>query len=773
MLFLLFGGFAIAQDQCEFQINCKACIQVPGCTWCSKFKGIGVQERTTHCLRIGDPKTSQCESGAVENPENSHTIVRDEDLSESARDSQKTGTRIVQIKPQHVKMTLRKGVSESLSLTYRQAYGYPIDLYYLMDLSHSMLDDKEQLASLGGQLTATLQELTDFYTIGFGSFVDKVLMPFVDTHPNKIDSPCSGCAKAYSFRNDLPLGTDGSLFAKKVREAKISGNLDSPEGGFDALMQAIVCKEQIRWRDQARRLIVFSTDAQFHQAGDGKLAGVVVPNDEKCHLNDKNMYDAYDEFDYPSVGQINKVTKESDIYVIFAVSSSFDLYRELTKVIENSSWGKLTSNSNNVVELVRDQYNAISSVISLSDNSSDAISIEYSSRCKNASAPPIKTSQCFGMREGDQVDFTLQVKLNECPVGRDREIVEVKTLQDSLLLEIEFACGCDCEDEDDQTVVSDICNSQGALVCGVCACFKNFRGERCRCTADGTGSDKIDEELCKKSANSSELCSGRGHCVCGSCECFEEDYSGKFCHCNQRKCLSNEGDICSNHGTCSCEECNCVPGYTGRVCECQTDEACRSPGQHEICSGHGVCECGKCVCNSTAEEGYSGQYCEDCLSCIGGKCSEFYDGVLCRFRDPTSKTCNLTVTVVESLEDEEERGARLCSFVDKEDDCMIFFTYRYLDNSKSYEIRVQKEKECPEPAPIMAIVFGILAGIVLIGLLTLLIWKVATTIHDRREYAKFEKERQNARWNTEGNPLYKDPSNTFANPVFSQQTIEE
>lgn len=42
-------------------------------------------------------------------------------------------------------------------------------------------------------------------------------------------------------------------------------------GGFDAIMQAIVCRNHIGWREQARRLLVFSTDAGFHYAGDGKV----------------------------------------------------------------------------------------------------------------------------------------------------------------------------------------------------------------------------------------------------------------------------------------------------------------------------------------------------------------------------------------------------------------------------------------------------------------------------------------------------------------------
>lgn len=34
-------------------------------------------------------------------------------------------------------------------MQYRQAEDYPVDLYYLMDLSNSMSDDKDKLALLG------------------------------------------------------------------------------------------------------------------------------------------------------------------------------------------------------------------------------------------------------------------------------------------------------------------------------------------------------------------------------------------------------------------------------------------------------------------------------------------------------------------------------------------------------------------------------------------------------------------------------------------------
>lgn len=47
-------------------------------------------------------------------------------------------------------------------------------------------------------------------------------------------------------------------------------------------------KDQIGWRN-VTRLLVFSTDAGFHFAGDGKLGGIVLPNDGKCHL-ENNVY---------------------------------------------------------------------------------------------------------------------------------------------------------------------------------------------------------------------------------------------------------------------------------------------------------------------------------------------------------------------------------------------------------------------------------------------------------------------------------------------------
>lgn len=157
----------------------------------------------------------------------------------------------------------------------------------------------------------------------------------------------------------------------------MSGNLDSPEGGFDAIVQAIVCGNEIGWRDEARRLLLFSTDAGFHFAGDGKvcprptlydllctliarvylqLGGVITPNDGLCHLKD-GLYEYSSIQDYPSISQINMLAKKHSVNIIFAVvEQQKSVYEKLSQLIEGSSCATLKNDSSNIVDLVKDEY---------------------------------------------------------------------------------------------------------------------------------------------------------------------------------------------------------------------------------------------------------------------------------------------------------------------------------------------------------------------------------------------------------------------------------
>lgn len=70
-------------------------------------------------------------------------------------------------------------------MTYKHLRNYPVDLYYLMDDSRSMNDDKEMLSDLGIQLVESMKNLTNDFRLGFGVFVDKAVLPYISTVPWK------------------------------------------------------------------------------------------------------------------------------------------------------------------------------------------------------------------------------------------------------------------------------------------------------------------------------------------------------------------------------------------------------------------------------------------------------------------------------------------------------------------------------------------------------------------------------------------------------------
>lgn len=207
-----------------------------------------------------------------------------------------------------------------------------------------------------------------------------------------------------------------------VRNASVSGNLDAPEGGFDAVMQAIVCKDEIGWRDKARRLLVFSTDASFHYAGDGKLGGIVKPNDGICHLDSSGLYTHSSLQDYPSISQINQKVKQNAINIIWAVTQGeMSIYSRLCSHIEGSSAGELSNDSSNIVELIKNQYNQIRSTVEIRDTvSSDAVKIKYLSQCLsgNKNIQPIETTKCDKLKKGDKVEFIADITVTHCPTNR-------------------------------------------------------------------------------------------------------------------------------------------------------------------------------------------------------------------------------------------------------------------------------------------------------------------------------------------------------------------
>ena len=72
----------------------------------------------------------------------------------------------------------------------RQTEDYPVDIYYLMDLSASMIDDLETIKDLGSSLSREMTKLTSRFRLGFGSFVEKPVLPFIKITPEELANPC-------------------------------------------------------------------------------------------------------------------------------------------------------------------------------------------------------------------------------------------------------------------------------------------------------------------------------------------------------------------------------------------------------------------------------------------------------------------------------------------------------------------------------------------------------------------------------------------------------
>lgn len=787
-------GAAWASSECNKQGYCSTCIQTPNCMWCGRpgnFTGVDGKSLARCISRTDDMVAewrSTCGVDFIDEPRNFFEMKLNNELTQAgvlagsggvAGGAGGSGETVVQIKPQRVGLRLRVKESFDLEVTFRQAEDYPVDLYYLMDLSNSMKDDKESLSKLGVQLAEEMEKITRNFKLGFGSFVDKTVMPYVSTVPKKLQAPCPDCAAPYGFRNALSLTRNATAFAEEVQRAPVSGNLDAPEGGFDAIMQAIVCQEEIEWRQEARRLLLFSTDAGFHYAGDGKLGGIVKPNDGECHLNRQGEYTHSVLQDYPSVSQINQVTKQHKINLIFAVTrEQSSVYSRLANMIEGSSQGELTEDSSNVVELVKGEYAKITSKVELKDNATAPVKIRYFSKCKGTTET--ETSVCDKLKVGDQVEFRAEITVENCPKDRSEwnQIIGIYPvgLRESLVIDLEMLCDCLCEREGEEASAK--CSGHGSFECGVCRCDEGYLGSRCECgssTPLGVGGT-FDDSGCRET-NTSAICSGRGTCTCGECKCNErenpeESVVGPFCECTNFLCPRYNGKLCGgpDHGECVCNKCICEPTWTGPDCMCKdSKEDCINPATGEECSGQGVCECNQCKCTESKEGRYSGKYCEDCPLCKG-KCIPYKPCVQCQIfetGDFTAEECDANCTLFNATPIailEEGPGERMCSFFD-ENDCLFKFVYGY-DENKEPVVRVQETLECPPIVDILGIVLGVIGAIVAVGLALLFMWKVLTTIHDRREYARFEKERMMARWDTGENPIYKQATSTFKNPMY-------
>ncbi|NP_001180186.2 integrin beta-4 precursor [Bos taurus] len=699
--------------------SCTECIRVDkDCAYCTDevFK-----ER--RCNTQAELLAAGCRLESVVVMESSFEITEERQIDTTLRRSQ--------VSPQALRVRLRPGEERHFELQVFEPLESPMDLYILMDFSNSMSDDLDNLKKMGQDLAQVLRQLTSDYTIGFGKFVDKVSVPQTDMRPEKLKEPWPNSDPPFSFKNVISLTEDVEEFRNKLKGERISGNLDAPEGGFDAILQTAVCTSDIGWRPDSTHLLVFSTESAFHYEADGAnvLAGIMRRNDEECHLDPTGTYTQYKMQDYPSVPTLVRLLGQHNIIPIFAVTNySYSYYERLSSYFPVSSLGVLQEDSSNIVDLLQEAFNRIRSNLDIRAlDSPRGLRTEVTSRMFQKT-----DTGSFFIRRGEVGTYQVQLRAIEDLDGAhvcqlleadQKGTIHLKpSFSNGLRMDVGVICDvCSCELQKEER--SSRCNFHGDFMCGHCVCHEGWSGKTCNCS---TGSQS-DLQPCRREGED-KVCSGRGECQCGHCVCYGEGrYEGQFCEYDNFQCPRTSGFLCNDRGRCSMGQCVCEPGWTGLSCDCPLSNATCIDSNGGLCNGRGHCECGRCHCNqqslytdTVCEINYSAIHlglCEDLRSCV--QCQAWGTG---EKKGRTCEECSFKVKMVDELKKAEE-VVEHCSFRDEDDDC----TYSYTVEGDSAPgpnstVLVQRRKECP-PGTFWWLIPLLIFLLLFPVLLLLLCWK--------------------------------------------------
>lgn len=723
--------FAVLLTPCPAEVNycfnarsgsCSECLQAGvGCAYCSEETFTGPR-----CDLYDNILAHGCSGAAVIKTKSTRRIEQAIKIDEKLQQSQ--------VSPQQASMTFLPGETKMMDVEVFAPTKGPLDLYILMDFSNSMEDDLDNLKRMGNELAILVKKLSDDYTIGFGKFVDKVVEPQTDMRPAKLKQPWPNSDSPFSFRNVIKLTNNVDFFISELQKERISGNVDPPEGGFDAILQAAVCEKQIGWRKGSTHLLVFSTESAFHYEADGAnvLSGILPRNDELCHLDKDGKYTEAEKQDYPSIPTVVRVLGQHNIIPIFAVTQhSYEFYQKLKEYFPIAEVGLLQEDSSNILKVMEDAFASIRSKMSIrAEDRPKAFEAQFLYQNNT-----VANYGAFNFKPGKTHKFKVKLKaqhmLDEtsvCKADEDDKVgtIRVKPTTFNAAANVKASILCEtCECEKTPILKAERCNGNGKLVCGKCQCDENWVGTFCNCSKTSS----LDKNQCI-GPNMTEPCSGRGECQpCGTCVCSNPSrYEGPFCQYDKTQCQRSAGFLCNDRGSCVMGRCVCSEGWEGAACECSKSTDACVDNKGKICGGKGKCVCGSCQCpdsgismTATCEPNFQYQLglCEgtrSCVQCQAWKTGEKKDKEKC-------DQCPFEVVMVDELR-EREKVLDYCSFRDEDDDC----TYQYtVDTKKDVTnnellVEVLKERDCP-PASLLWLLPLILFLLLLLALLLLCCWQ--------------------------------------------------
>uniref|UniRef100_A0A665VCW3 Integrin beta n=1 Tax=Echeneis naucrates TaxID=173247 RepID=A0A665VCW3_ECHNA len=569
--------------------SCSECLQAgKGCAYCpdETFNG-------PRCDLYENVVAHGCGLAMIITAKSSLTMESEEKIN--------TRLQQAQVFPQMMSMSLLPGEEKLVDMEVFAPTKGPLDLYILMDFSNSMADDLDNLKRMGKELASLVKKLSDDYTIGFGKFVDKVIEPQTDMRPAKLKQPWPNSDPPFSFQNVIKLTNNLTFFNNKLRGERISGNLDAPEGGFDAILQAAVCGDKIGWRKHSTHLLVFSTESAFHYEADGAnvLSGILKRNNESCHLDAAGKYTEDINQDYPSIPTLVRLLGKHNIIPIFAVTNhSFTYYKKLQRYFPIAEVGLLQEDSSNILQVMETAFESIRSKMSIrAEDRPKAFEARFLSQ-----QGKVAQYGDFDFKPGAIGKFKMRLKaqqmIDESPVcQRDQDEKEgtmrVKPTTFNAGLHIKASVLCPtCPCEKTPIIKSPRCYGNGDLVCGKCRCYDGWLSTFCNCSASASA---LDTSQCI-GPNMTEPCSGNGDCLeCGNCVCYNpEKFEGPYCQYDKTQCPRFGGFLCNDRGSCVMGRCVCAVGWEGNACECTKSNQTCLDSKGGLCNGQGNCVCGRC-----------------------------------------------------------------------------------------------------------------------------------------------------------------------------------
>lgn len=430
-----------------------------------------------------------------------------------------------------------------ISFTYEPARNYPLDLYYLMDVSYTMAFDLETLINVAEEMAQNLQKITKNFRLALGIYTDKADVPFAYTTQQEINQHCQSnghsisCGPSFDFKHKMNFTNNITEFIEQVKLLKkqTTINIDEPEGGLDALMQAVLCQKAMGWNVDSRKVVLIATDAVLHLAGEGKLIGAVKRNTEKCLLDGEGNYFTSLEYDYPSLEEINRKLIEMkvllDMYNLFtfpplfpcqiisvelylikylllqinavfaAKQNVYHYYKQLNHVIPTMTVSALLEEkSENILKVVHESAQNLVRVVRFSTNTSlvPELKITFKSDCGRLTEMK-PTSFCDNVEEGNRYTFEVTFELTKL-MESDEDviktiIIEEQNIQHNVMVDLEYVGQkCNCNNEKIENAVSESCNNQGEYRCGDCYCNKGWGGSKCEEVCENYG----DQEGCRE-----------------------------------------------------------------------------------------------------------------------------------------------------------------------------------------------------------------------------------------------------------------------------------